>query len=82
MYVATIFYLQVPVYKGPAKSFLGKEHRDSRFHHGPDGFGGARHSSDPDLTLIRDTPAALAIVEMVNKFPSKYAIDLLLQCYM
>ncbi len=70
----TTFCFQVLVYKGPANSFLGKEHRDSRFHHGPDGFGGAKHSSDPDLTLIRDTPAALAIIELVNKFPSKSAI--------
>ncbi len=63
--------LQVAVYKGSAKPLLGLEIPDSRHHHGSDGLGGAKHSTDPDLTLIRDTPAALAIIELVNKYPGE-----------
>ncbi len=57
------------MFKGPQKSIVGGTRPDSRHLHGADGMGGVQYASQPDHNLIQSTPAPVAIMDLVNRFP-------------
>jgi inosine-uridine nucleoside N-ribohydrolase len=64
---------QVPVYRGAAKPLLMQLHTLSNYH-GKDGLGDTDVDKDSpvDLSLIKEEFAAVAMVNLVNKYPGNF----------
>ncbi|XP_071961708.1 inosine-uridine preferring nucleoside hydrolase-like isoform X2 [Antedon mediterranea] len=65
--------LDIPVYKGASTSILGHEER-AGYYHGEDGLGNVKEIPQPDIKLIKEEVAAIALVRMVNERPGEISI--------
>ncbi|KAJ8971881.1 hypothetical protein NQ314_000494 [Rhamnusium bicolor] len=65
--------LPIPIYKGVEKQFILPKQSIEKFH-GEDGFGDLHHDKEPDVSIIRDTPAAIAIHDIIIKEPNQISI--------
>ncbi|XP_040281164.1 pyrimidine-specific ribonucleoside hydrolase RihA-like isoform X2 [Bufo bufo] len=69
----TCHRLQIPVYKGAARSLLGNSLHASGYH-GVDGLGDVPDSTSPDLDLLQKEHAVLAMIRMVNEYPRQVSL--------
>ncbi|XP_033106606.1 inosine-uridine preferring nucleoside hydrolase-like [Anneissia japonica] len=65
--------LDIPVYKGATSAILGSIER-AEYYHGEDGLGEVDGIPEPDLTMIKEEVAAIALVRMVNEMPGQISI--------
>ncbi|XP_008432876.1 inosine-uridine preferring nucleoside hydrolase-like isoform X2 [Poecilia reticulata] len=65
--------LEIPVFKGAAKSILGIKVGDENFH-GQDGLGDAPDAGAPGLDLIQEENAVSAIVRIINENPGEVSL--------
>jgi inosine-uridine nucleoside N-ribohydrolase len=63
----------IPVYRGAATPLVPPTH-EIGLYHGSDGFGGLRHDSTPDLTIIRKEPAAVGVANLVLDNPNQITL--------
>lgn len=63
----------IPVYKGAYRSLLGIAY-EQPLYHGFDGLGDATDIKDPDTSLLQQTHAAQALVQLVNENPGEIVI--------
>ncbi|KAK3587280.1 hypothetical protein CHS0354_034431 [Potamilus streckersoni] len=65
--------LDIPVYRGSSKSLVGKVLQAAHYH-GSDGLGDSGLAKDMDLGLLQRECAAVAIVNLVNKYPGEITL--------
>ncbi|XP_054888298.1 pyrimidine-specific ribonucleoside hydrolase RihA-like isoform X2 [Poeciliopsis prolifica] len=65
--------LEIPVFKGAAKSLLGIRVGDENFH-GQDGLGDAPDACAPGPDLIQEENAVAAIIRIVNENPGEVSL--------
>lgn len=66
--------LQIPIYKGASNAIISKKDNFSPTHFGEDGFADLLYKNDPDLHLIRKETAAIAIRDIVFKYPKEITL--------
>ncbi|KAJ8955605.1 hypothetical protein NQ318_001435 [Aromia moschata] len=63
----------IPIYRGVEKPLLLQALKDKQFH-GGDGFGDLNHDSEPDVSIIRDTLAPIALCDIILNNPNEIYI--------
>ncbi|CAH1961726.1 unnamed protein product [Acanthoscelides obtectus] len=70
----------IPVYKGAQEQFILHRkpfilHQPPLYqYHGQDGFGDMKHDTDPDVSLVKDTPASFALSDLVLSAPHQISV--------
>nr|CAI5870300.1 unnamed protein product [Callosobruchus analis] len=70
----------IPVYRGAKEQFI--LHRKPfivhqqplHLHHGQDGFGDIEHDKEPDVSVVKDTPASVALRQLVVSAPNEISV--------
>lgn len=66
----TSYFFQIPIYKGANKQLVLPREPIQQFH-GKDGFGDLHHDKDPDLSLLKHTPASIQLHHLINSHPNE-----------
>jgi len=64
---------EIPVYKGSLHPIVLPT-IDLPPYHGKDGFGDLSYDHDPDMSVVRDLPSAVALHDIVTKHPNEVTI--------
>lgn len=70
-YFAIIF--KIPVYIGAYESLIPNKEPPIYFH-GKDGFGDLEHDTEPDLSIVKEEHAGLALNRIINNNPKSISI--------
>ncbi|RZC38428.1 uridine nucleosidase 1 [Asbolus verrucosus] len=69
----TVDRTDIPVYRGASKQLIPPCY-DIKTFHGSDGFGGLQYDKNPDLSIVKKQPAAVAIKDLVLKNPHEISM--------
>ncbi|XP_018324580.1 uncharacterized protein LOC108736602 [Agrilus planipennis] len=69
----TVKRTDIPIYKGCSGPILPMESPIPKFY-GDDGFGDLIYDEEPDLSIIKKTPSAIAMSEIGEKYPGEVTL--------
>lgn len=62
----------IPIYKGASRNILSQQHTFEHF--GDNGVGNFVYPAEPDVSIIRHTPSAIALKEIVEENPGEITL--------